>query len=76
MLRKQESVFLEEMDIIGYNNSLLSAASAPELTSIDSKVREITIQGVEMLVDALEGKDTGQKSCVPCELIKRETTDF
>ncbi len=66
----------EEMDIIGYNNSLLSAASAPELTSIDSKVREITIQGVEMLVDALEGKDTGQKSCVPCELIKRETTDF
>lgn len=66
----------EEMDIIGYNNSLLSAASAPELTSIDSKVREITIQGVEMLVNALEGKDTGQKSCVPCELIKRETTDF
>lgn len=66
----------EEMDIIGYNNSLLSVASAPELTSIDSKVREITIQGVEMLVDALEGKGTGQKSCVPCELIKRETTDF
>lgn len=66
----------EDMDVIGYNNSLLSVSSNPELTSIDSKVREITIQGVKLLVDALEGRQKVSRNCVPCELVKRETTSF
>lgn len=66
----------EDMDIIGYNNSLLSECSEPELTTIDSKVKITTTYAAEMLIDVLSGKATAQKICTPCDIIKRGTTDF
>lgn len=64
----------EDIDIIGYNNSIISVCSDPELTSIDSKVKTTTISAVKSLVDALEGKEAEQKICVPCDIIERQTT--
>lgn len=66
----------EDIDIIGYNNSIISVCSDPELTSIDSKVKTTTISAVRTLIDALEGREAEQKICVPCEIVKRQTTKF
>lgn len=66
----------EELDIVGYNNSILAQATEPELTSIDSRVRATTIGGIELLLNVLKGEDAEKKVCIPCELIKRGTTDF
>lgn len=66
----------EDIDIIGYNNSLLAECSEPELTSIDSKVKTTTTLAVKMIVDVLSGRETVQRICTPCDIVKRGTTNF
>lgn len=66
----------EDIDIIGYNNSILSECSEPELTSIDSKVKTTTTFAVKVLIDVLSGREAAQKICTPCDIVKRGTTDF
>lgn len=66
----------EELDIVGYNNSILAQATEPELTSIDSRVKATTTSGIELLLNVLKGENAERKVCIPCELIKRGTTDF
>ena len=66
----------EEMDIIGYNNSLLSAASAPELTSIDSKVTDHHT-GSRDACRCTGGEGyRAEELCAVRAYKKRETTDF
>lgn len=65
-----------DLDIIGYNNSNLGECTEPELTSIDSRVKTITVLAVKMLMDVLSGKQTESRVCTPCNIVKRETTDF
>lgn len=66
----------EDLDIVGYNNSTLAECTEPELTSIDSKVKTTTTLAVKMLMDVLSGVKTETKICTPCDIVRRETTDF
>lgn len=67
----------EDMAITGYNNSILALSSEPELTSVDSKLEIMCKKTVERMISLLENDMQIEKNiCVPCEIIRRCTTDF
>ena len=67
----------EELSITGYNNSILALCSDPELTSVDSKLGVMCRKTVERMIDLLENEAQIEKNvCVPCEIIRRCTTDY
>ncbi len=66
----------EELSIIGYNNSLLSTACEPELTSVDNHIETLSITAVSSLMRVFEGHDVPNKTTISNDLILRGTTDF
>ena len=67
----------EDLAIAGYNNSILAISSEPELTSVDSKLKVMCTKTVERMVTLLENETHIEKNiCVPCEIVRRCTTDF
>lgn len=67
----------EDLSIAGYNNSILSICSDPELTSVDSKLGVMCKNTVERMIELLENEHPIEKNvCVPCEIVRRCTTDF
>ena len=67
----------EELSITGYNNSILALFSDPELTSVDSKLGVMCRKTVERMIDLLENEAQIEKNvCVPCEIVRRCTTDY
>ena len=67
----------EELSVSGYNNSSLAKCCEPELTSVDSKVAVLCSSTVANMIALLERKEKIEKNLkVPCEIVKRCTTDF
>lgn len=66
----------EDMEVIGYNNSVISLCTEPELTSIDSKVEELSSCAVSVLMKVLSGEDADNLSIIAADIIKRNTTIF
>lgn len=66
----------EDLSIIGYNNSILSRCTDPEITSIDNKVEALCTTTAATLMKVLEGGNVPARTTVTAELIKRGTTDF
>ncbi|MBR1470178.1 MAG: LacI family DNA-binding transcriptional regulator [Lachnospiraceae bacterium] len=68
----------DEIAIVGYNNSSIGIACEPELTSIDNHIEQICHETVERLIAVIERKEKNleHKIVIPCELVKRGTTDF
>lgn len=66
----------EELEIIGYNNSVLANCTEPELTSIDSKVEQLCIKAVNILMQVLSGNDVPNETIIAADIIKRKTTKF
>lgn len=67
----------EELSVSGYNNSNLAKCCEPELTSVDSKVAVLCSSTVANMMALLEHKEEiGQNLKVPCDIVKRCTTDF
>ncbi len=66
----------EDIEIIGYNNSMLAMASTPEITSIDNHTADVCRDTVERIMHVLDedGDTPAQKIAVKCDLIPRETT--
>ncbi|MBR6274831.1 MAG: LacI family DNA-binding transcriptional regulator [Lachnospiraceae bacterium] len=66
----------EEIEIIGYNNSILAISSTPEISSIDNHTAEICHDTVERMMHKLykDGVKLSNKISVPCSLVSRETT--
>ena len=65
-----------ELEIIGYNNSVLSLCTEPELTSIDSRVEQLSTCAVGVLMKVLSGEDADNLSVIAADIIKRNTTKF
>lgn len=63
-----------DVDIVGYNNSILSRCCEPELTSIDSRVEALCMTAISTLFGAIEGKAFPDKTLLSGELVKRRTT--
>lgn len=66
----------EDLSVIGYNNSMLTACTTPELTSVDNRLETQTHQLVQTLLGVLSGKEMPMKSIFSGRLIKRGTTLF
>ena len=66
----------DELSIIGYNTSILSLCSDPELTSIDSKVEALCTTTVNTLMGVFSGGNVPSRTTIAADLIKRETTNF
>ena len=67
----------EELSVCGYNNSNLALCCEPELTSVDSKLSVLCSSTVANMMALLERKEKIDKILkVPCEIVKRCTTDF
>ena len=66
----------ENLSIIGYNNSILSKCTTPEITSVDNKVEALCTTTVNTLMKVLEVGNVPTKTTITPELIKRGTTNF
>lgn len=64
--------------MVGYNNSPLSVSCEPELTSVEQpRIEQQCYIAVENIVKVLEGNtEVSHRTIVPCEIVKRCTTDF
>ena len=60
----------------GYNNSVLANCTEPELSSIDSKVEQLSSNAVDLLMEVLGGGSVSNINTVTADLIKRQTTKF
>ncbi len=66
----------EDLSVIGYNNSILTACCTPALTSVDNCLEAITHQLIRTLLHVLAGEEMPQKVVFSGKLIERETTNF
>lgn len=66
----------QELNIIGYNNSLLASCCEPELSSIDNHVETLSITTVNTLMRVLSGHTVPNKTMISNDLIIRNTTQF
>ena len=74
---KQKGISVpEELAIVGYNNSILSSCTDPEITSIDNHVDTLCMTTVSTLMRVLEGNDVPNKTTISNDIIIRETTNF
>ncbi len=67
----------EELSVAGYNNSAMAVCCEPELTSVDNQVKRLCNDAIDRMLEVLQGKkDVEQNHKVPCEIVKRCSTDF
>jgi LacI family transcriptional regulator/LacI family asc operon transcriptional repressor len=66
----------DQLEIIGYNDSVLANCTEPELTSIDSKVEQLSIKAVNILMQVLSGNTVPNENIIAADIIKRNTTKF
>lgn len=64
----------EDLAIIGYNNSMLTNACDPGLTSIDNKLETLCQHLITTLMGILNGNEMPKKTVFSGELVKRGTT--
>lgn len=63
----------EEMDIVGYNNSLLSLCTTPELTTVDNQVELLAGTAAGQLIKRLRGEEIPWQMLIPYEIIVRDS---
>lgn len=66
----------KELSIIGYNNSILSRSTDPEITSVDNKVEALCNTTINTLMGVFSGMNVPSRTTIASDLIKRQTTDF
>lgn len=66
----------EDISVIGYNNSLLACSVEPELTSIDSAIKDLSKITVDKIMECIQEKKVVHRTVVKGKLVKRCTTDF
>ncbi|MCH5274064.1 MAG: LacI family DNA-binding transcriptional regulator [Lachnospiraceae bacterium] len=63
----------EELEIVGYNNSLLCMCTEPELSTLDNHVETLSITTVNTLMRILQGADVPNKTTISNDFIVRGT---
>lgn len=66
----------DELSVIGYNDSILTECSIPELSSVDNRLETQTHQLVTTLVGVLGGEEMPQRTIFSGKIVERETTKF
>ena len=65
-----------DLSVIGYNNSLLTTCSEPEISSVDNHLETLCSQLVKTCIGILNHEEMPQKTIFSGELIERASTDF
>ncbi len=63
----------EDLEIVGYNNSLLCICTQPELSTLDNHVETLSITTVNTLMRVLQGSDVPNKTMISNDFIVRGT---
>ena len=63
----------KELEIVGYNNSILCNCTTPELTSLDNHVETLSVTAVNHLLMVLSGTDVPNKTTVSTDYVVRGT---
>lgn len=63
----------EDLEIVGYNNSLLGICTEPELSTLDNHVETLSITTVNTLMRVLQGADVPNKTMISNDFIVRGT---
>ncbi|MBS6645470.1 MAG: LacI family DNA-binding transcriptional regulator [Clostridiaceae bacterium] len=66
----------DDLSIVGYNNSIYSLCTDPEITSVDNKVEALCTTTINTLMGVFNGGNVPSKTTVAADLIKRDTTNF
>ncbi|SDZ73253.1 transcriptional regulator, LacI family [Lachnospiraceae bacterium NK3A20] len=67
----------EDLSVVGYNNSVISVATTPELTSVDSRIEDLCNETASNVLHVLNGDGQAKPRIeVPCRLRLRSSTDF
>lgn len=66
----------QDLQIIGYNNSILTLCSEPDISSVDNRLEDMCIQLVKTLIGTLSQNEMPQKTIFSGELVKRGSTNF
>ncbi len=67
----------EELSVVGYNNSRMAVCCEPELTSVDNRLERLCNDAVDRMLLVLKGETAvDQVRKIPCEIVKRCSTDF
>ena len=66
----------DEFSIIGYNNSILSYCTDPEISSIDTKVEALCITTVNTLMGVFGKSNVPGKTTIAADFIQKQTTNF
>lgn len=62
------------LQITGYNASLLSVCSTPEITTVDNRVEFMCVTAVSLLMQVFDGKDIPAQTMFTGNIISRATT--
>ena len=66
----------KELAVIGYNNSILSDCTDPEISSVDTKIKELCITTVDTLMQVFNGDNVPEKTVIAADFIQKQTTNF
>jgi len=66
----------QQLAVIGYNNSILSYCTNPEISSIDTKVEQLCTTTVDTLMRVFDGGSVPAKTVISAEFIQKQTTNF
>jgi len=63
----------QDLEIVGYNNSLLGICTEPELSTLDNHVETLSITTVNTLMRVLQGADVPNKTMISNDFVVRGT---
>ncbi len=66
----------DEINIVGYDDSLVALCAEPEITSVDTKVEALCITTVNTLMGVFNSGNVPNRTMISAQLIKRQTTNF
>ena len=74
VLRRHGKRVPEDVQLIGFDNIIMSRLMTPELTTVAQPIAEMGAKAAQVLIDHIEGKEVPQKNIFEVKLIHRETT--
>ena len=64
------------LQVIGYNDSILSLSTEPSLTSVNNRLEEMCNELVSTLIAVLQGAPADHKKIFKGILVERESTNL
>ncbi|MEW6100972.1 MAG: LacI family DNA-binding transcriptional regulator [Candidatus Omnitrophota bacterium] len=74
VLKAMKKEFIENISVVGFNNSIRGMYQKPTLTTVDIHPEELGFYSTELVINKIENKESIDHYIVETTLIERETT--